>query len=179
VHVTAVREVNGKRGTMLEVVVESAARVEGCRVCGVVMGSNGRREVRLIDTPCFGRPVEIRWRKRTWRCREPDCPAGVLTEQDEALARPRALLSSRACWWAIGQMRREHASVLGLARQLGTTWRTVWKAIAPLLREMADDESRFDGVSCLGVDEHVVRHEALLFRMEVRDHHRRAVVAAG
>jgi len=48
-----------------------------------------------------------------------------------------------------------------------------------LLQQMADDESRFDGVSALGVDEHVVRHEALLVRMEVRDHHRRAVVAAG
>ena len=31
----------------------------------------------------------------------------------------------------------------------------------------------------LGVDEHVVRHEALLFRMEVRDLHRLAVAAAG
>ncbi len=31
----------------------------------------------------------------------------------------------------------------------------------------------------IGVDEHVVRHEALLFRMEVRDLHRPAVVAAG
>jgi len=29
------------------------------------------------------------------------------------------------------------------------------------------------------VDEHVVRHEALLFRMEVKDLHRLAVVAAG
>ena len=48
--------------------------------------------------------------------------------------------------------------MLGLARQLGTTWRTVWKAIRPLLQAMADDESRFDGVSCLGVDEHVWHH---------------------
>jgi hypothetical protein len=29
----------------------------------------------------------------------------------------------------------------------------------------------------IGVDEHVVRHEALLFRMEVRDLHRLVVVA--
>ena len=178
-HVSAVTEVTGTRGTMLKVEVESAPRVEGCRVCGVVMGSHGRREVRLIDTPCFGRPVELRWRKRTWRCVEPDCPGGVFTEQDDEVARPRALLSSRACWWAIGQLRREHASVLGLARQLGTTWRTVWRAIRPLLQEMTDDEARFDGVSALGVDEHVVRHEALLFRMEVRDLHRFAVVAVG
>jgi len=34
-------------------------------------------------------------------------------------------------------------------------------------------------VSILGVDEHIVRHEALLFRMEVRDLHRLAVAVAG
>ena len=57
-----------------------------------------------------------------------------------------------------GRVRREHASVLGLARQLGTSWRTVWRAIRPLLQAMADEESRFEGVSCLGVDEHVWHH---------------------
>ena len=36
-----------------------------------------------------------------------------------------------------------------------------------------------DGVTTLGVDEHVVRHEALLLRMEVRDLDRVAVAAAG
>jgi transposase len=114
--------------------------------------------VRLIDTPCFGRPVELWWRKRVWRCEEPDCPTGAFTEQDEQISRPRALLTTRACWWAIGQLRREHASVAGLARQLGTTWRTLWLAIRPLLALMAADESRFDGVSALGVDEHVWHH---------------------
>ena len=114
--------------------------------------------VRLVDVPCFGRPVELVWRKRTWRCAEPACPGRSWTEHQEELARPRALLSSRACWWAVGQLRREHASVQGLARQLGTTWRTVWTSIQPLLQAMADDESRFDGVSTLGVDEHVWHH---------------------
>jgi hypothetical protein len=70
-------------------------------------------------------------------------------------------------------------SISGLARQLGTTWNTVWTSIEPLLKAMADDETRFAGVARLGVDEHVVRHEALLFRMEVRDLDRFAVVAAG
>ena len=41
------------------------------------------------------------------------------------------------------------------------------------------DPARLTGVSVLGVDEHVVRHEALLFRMEVGDLHRLVVVAAG
>jgi transposase len=82
----------------------------------------------------------------------------VFTEQNDSVAGARALLTRRACWWAIGQLRREHASVQGIARQLGTTWRTVWRSIQPLLQAMADDESRFDGVTTLGVDEHVWHH---------------------
>ena len=106
----------------------------------------------------MGRPVELWWRKRSWRCDDPDCDAGSFTERDDSLARPRSLLTTRACWWAIGQMRREHASVQGLARQLGTAWRTVWRAIKPLLEALAADESRFDGVTTLGVDEHIWHH---------------------
>ncbi|MGI8722406.1 MAG: ISL3 family transposase [Geodermatophilaceae bacterium] len=153
-HVVEVAEQAGR----VRVVVETAAEQTGCRACGVVAYSHGRRDVVLVDVPGFGRPTRLVWRKRTWRCREPACPARSWTERDENLARPRALLTTRACWWAINQMRREHASVLGLARQLGTTWNTVWRSIRPLLEAMADDNSRFDGVSDLGVDEHVWHH---------------------
>jgi transposase len=153
-----VEERTGQRGSWLRVEIETTSRAEGCRSCGVLAASHGRRTVRLIDTPCFGRPVEMLWRKRVWRCAEPGCEAGAFTEQQEDLARPRSLLTQRACWWAVGQLRREHASVAGLARQLGTTWRTLWRAIAPLLQRMADDEGRFAGVSALGVDEHVWHH---------------------
>lgn len=127
----------------------------GCPTCGVIAGSHGRRDVVLVDAPCFDRPVRLIWRKRTWRCVEPSCPTKVFTEQDEQVARPRALLTTRACWWAINQIRREHTSISGIARQLGTTWNTVWSSIRPLLQEMADDNSRFAGVKRLGVDEHV------------------------
>ena len=145
-------------GGGLVVIVESAASPMGCPGCGVVVGSHGRSDVTLVDAPCFGRPVRLVWRKRTWRCIEPACPTGLITEQNASVGAPRALLTVRACWWAIGQLRREHASVTGIARQLGTTWRTVWRAICPLLAAMADDESRFDGVDTLGVDEHIWHH---------------------
>ena len=153
-HVVALAE-DGKR---LVVTVESPPRRVGCADCGVIAPSHGRRPVMLIDTPCFGRPVRLVWRKRTWRCADADCDSGAFSEQDERVAAPRALLTTRACWWAIRQIRREHASVAGLARQLGTTWNTVWKAIRPLLEAMAADESRFAGVTRLGVDEHVWHH---------------------
>jgi hypothetical protein len=44
--------------------------------------------------------------------------------------RAAALLATRACWWAINELRSEHASIRGLARQLATTWNTVWSSSA-------------------------------------------------
>ena len=145
-------------GAGLVVRVESPPAPAGCPQCGVIAAGRGRREVVLVDAPSFGRPVRMVWRKRTWRCREPDCAGGAFTEQDVRIARPRGLLTARACGWAIGQLRNEHASVSGLARQLGTTWRTVWRAIQPILQALADDESRFAGVTTLGADEHIWHH---------------------
>ncbi len=92
-HVVDVVEHHGRHGPWLRIVVESPPRAEGCRVCGVIAHSHGRREVRLVDVPCMGRPVELVWRKRTWRCAERACPGGVFTEQDDDLAKPRGLLT--------------------------------------------------------------------------------------
>lgn len=155
-HVIAV-EYDGDVG-LLTVRVESPREPMGCLTCGVVVGSHGRRDVTLVDAPCFDRPVKLVWRKRTWRCEEPSCPTKVFTEQDPEVAAPRTFLTTRACWWAVNQIRPEHASISVIARQLGTTWNTVWTSIEPLLQEMADDETRFAGVKRLGVDEHVWHH---------------------
>ena len=76
---TAIAEVATRRDVHLRVEVESHARVEGCRLCGVVAASHGRRMVRVIDIPYMGRPVELWWRKRTWRCTEPACEVGTFT----------------------------------------------------------------------------------------------------
>jgi hypothetical protein len=57
-HVIGVSERDGR----LRVVAESAAAPVGCPRCGVVAYSRGRRDVVLVDTPCFGRPVQLVWR---------------------------------------------------------------------------------------------------------------------
>ena len=152
-HVTAVEADVGTGA--LTVVVESEANVVGCHSCGVVAHGHGRVKVRLVDAPAMGRPVTIVWRKRRWVCPEPSCPVRSFVEQNESIAAPRALLTVRACRWAIQQLRREHASINGLRRQLGTGWRTVWEAIRPLLEAADADQSGFAGVTILGVDEHV------------------------
>jgi len=158
------RVVSVEQRGRLRVVVESPPGPMGCARCGVVAVSHGRREQLLIDAPSFGRPVRVVWRKRTWSCPESGCPVGVFTERWDTVAPPRALFTTRARWWAVGQLRREHASVSGLARQLGTSWRTVWRAVRPLLEAMAADETRFAGVRALGVDEHIWHHVSVKAR---------------
>ncbi|MGL5849285.1 MAG: ISL3 family transposase [Phycicoccus sp.] len=145
-------------GGALMVTVESEAAVMGCPTCGVLAHGHGRVEVRLVDAPSFGRPVRIVWRKRRWVCPDPGCPVATFVEQDERVAVPRSSLTARACTWAIEQLRREHASVNGIRRQLGVGWRTVWEAIEPQLKAADADASRFEGVVMLGVDEHVWHH---------------------
>ena len=155
-HVLEVDRGQGDGG--VRVVVESAARPVGCPVCGVLAVGHGRVSIDLIDAPAFGRPVRITWRKRRWVCPDSDCATRSFVEQDEQIAGARALLTARACRWAVGELRRENASVSGLARRLGTTWHTVWSAIKPLLDAADQDQSRFEGVRTLGVDEHVWHH---------------------
>ena len=143
----------------LRVEVESVRpEVMGCPACGVIAHAHGRQRVELIDAPCFTVPVRLWWRKRRWLCPEPMCPVTSFMEQDPDIARPRALLTARATSWAIGQMRRENASVQGMARQLGCTWRTLCRAVKPILEAAAGDEKRFAGVTSLGVDEHIWHH---------------------
>ena len=142
----------------LRVTVESAPTPMGCPTCGVLAHGHGRVVVRLVDAPAMGRPVTILWRKRRWLCPDPVCPAATFVEQDERIAAPRAMLTARACWWAIQQIRREHASVNGIRHQLGTGWRTVWESIRPLLAAADADSARFENVTILGVDEHVWHH---------------------
>jgi transposase len=155
VHVTGVeRDADG--GLVVE--VESEPTLMGCPACGVVAHGHGRVEVRLVDAPAMGRRVRIVWRKRRWVCPDAGCPVGTFVEQDERVAAPRSSLTTRACRWAIEQLRREHASVNGVRRQLGTGWRTVWDSIRPLLQAADADPSRFENVTILGVDEHVWHH---------------------
>ena len=115
--------------------------------------------VEVIDAPWVGVPARIRWFKRRWICRERTCETVTFLEHSEKVCAPRARLGVRAIRWAIRQLRFEGATISGLARQLGTTWNTVWSHIKPCLQAASDDPARFAGVRVLGVDEHVWHHQ--------------------
>ena len=139
--------------------VESCNQLVGCPGCGVIAQGHGRMVVEVIDAPWAGVPARLRWHKRRWICREHACQTVTFLEHDERMCAPRARLGTRAIRWAIRQLRFEGATIAGLARQLATTWNTVWSHIKPCLQAASDDPARFAGVRVLGVDEHVWHHQ--------------------
>jgi transposase len=76
--------------------IETPRQTQGCRLCGVVAHSHGRRTHLLRDIPCSGSVVVLVWRQRTWSCPDQACPAGTFTEELASLARRRATLTTRA-----------------------------------------------------------------------------------
>ena len=154
VHVEAVE----RTAELVTVTVATPWELMGCPGCGVVARSRGRVRRMLRDVPHGQVRVRLCWRQRRWRCPDPGCPVGTFAEQVPALVPARGSITVRAVVWAVGQLRAEHATVAGLARQLGTSWKTLWRAIKPRLQELADDASRFAGVVSLGVDEHLWHH---------------------
>ena len=118
----------------------------------VVEAFGGGLAVRAQGPHCLV-PVEVHWRQRRWACPESGCPRGTFSEQVPGLVAARGSITTRAIWWAIGQLRAEHATIGGLARRLGVSWWTLWRVVRPQLEALAAVEDRFDGVATLGVDE--------------------------
>ena len=148
-----------------------------CRRCGCEGVSRDSVTRRLAHEPLGWRPTTLEITVRRYRC----TGCGYVWRQDTSrAAEPRAKLSRRGLRWALEGIVVQHLTVARVAEGLGVAWNTANDAVlAEGRRVLIDDEHRFDGVTAIGVDEHVVRHEALLFRMEVRDLHRFAVVAVG
>lgn len=130
----------------------------------------------LAYEPSGWRPTTLLVTIRRYKC----IGCGHVWRQDTRAAEPRARLSRTALRWALVGLVCQNLSVARLTEALAVSWDTANDAVlAEGHRVLIDDRHRFDGVAVLGVDEHVVRHEALLFRMEVRDLDPFAVAAAG
>jgi transposase-like protein len=150
---------------------------EWCRRCGCEGMPRDSLVRRLAHEPFGWRPTTLLVTVRRYRC----IGCGHVWRQDTtAAAEPRAKLSRGGLRWALEGIVVQHLSMARVAEGLGVSWNTANSAVlAEGRRVLIEDPARFDDVQVIGVDEHVVRHEALLFRMEVRDLHRFAVVAVG
>ena len=132
--------------------VERTATVVGCAGCGTRARSKGRPVVEVRDMAFGGRPVRLVWRKRRWRCPDPDCEVATWTEAAEAI-RPRAGLTERARVDICERVGRDAASVALLAREYGVAWSTAMAAVVAVGTPLVEDPARLAGVRQLGLDE--------------------------
>lgn len=139
-------------GGEVEQAVETMAREDFCRSCGVVARQHGRRPVWVRDLPAAGRPVVLVWVKRLWRCAEPACLVRTWTETSEHI-RARASLTERARREACRRVGQDGHSVAQVAAEFGVGWATVMQAVAEYGQPRVEDPVRLAGVATLGVDE--------------------------
>jgi transposase len=134
------------------ILVETTADVMGCPPCGVRAVGNGRRVVKVRDLPVADRPVVLVWRKRTWRCPEPDCPVTSFSEEVDEIA-PRSCLTERARAEICRRVGEGGDSVAEVAKAFGVGWHTAWAAVVDHGKPRVHHLSRIGAPSALGVDE--------------------------
>jgi transposase len=122
----------------------------GCPSCGVVSTSVKEYPTTTPkDLPYGEVPIEVRWRKRRWRCREQTCPRRSFTEVIEELpvgARTTGRLR-RAMASAVGDACR---SVAEVAESFGVSWPTAHKAFVAEAEKVLTEPAP---TPVLGIDE--------------------------
>jgi len=102
-------------------IVTTASSAAGCPQCGVVSTSvKQHRTTRPRDLPYGEEPLEVRWRKRQYRCREAACARQAFTESVTEIP-ARARLTGRLCRQAARQV-ASGRSVAAVAAELGVSW---------------------------------------------------------
>ena len=110
----------------------------------------------LAHIPFGWRPTTLQVRLRRYQC----TGCGHVWRQDlTRAASPRSCLSRGALRWALEALVVNHLSMTRIAAALGVAWNTANDAVlAEGQRMLIDSPGRLDGVSVVGVDEHVWRH---------------------
>ncbi len=127
-----------------------------CRRCGCE-GAPRDTVTRVLAHEPFGwRPTTLVVTVRRYRCAH----CGHVWRQDTtAAAEPRGKLSRRGLRWALEAIVLKHLTVARVAEGLAVAWDTANDAVlAEGKRALIGDPARFDGVTAIGVDEHVWRH---------------------
>jgi len=127
-----------------------------CRRCGAE-GVPRDSVVRTLAHEPFGhRPTTLKIRVRRYRC---SWCRKVWRENTSTAAGERAKISHAGVRWALEALVLDHLTVARAAASLGVSWHTANTAILTEgKRLLIDDPHRFDGVTTIGVDEHVWRH---------------------
>jgi transposase len=127
-----------------------------CRRCGCEGVPRDTVTRRLAHEPFGWRPTTLLVSIRRYRC----TGCGHVWRQDTSrAAESRARLSRHGLRWALEGLVVQHLTVARVAEGLGVAWNTANDAVlAEGKRVLIEDPGRFDGVTAIGVDEHVWRH---------------------
>jgi transposase len=129
---------------------------EWCHRCGQQGVLRDTVVRRLAHEPLGWRPTVLEVLVRRYRC--PDCKH-VWRQDTSRAAEPRAKLSRRGLRWALEGIVVQHLTVARVAEGLAVAWNTANDAVLTEgKRVLINDPARFDGVTTIGVDEHVWRH---------------------
>ena len=139
-----------------KVVVPEDSLERWCRRCGAEGSPRDTVTRELAHEPFGWRPTILRITVRRYRC----TGCGHVWRQDTSrAAEPRAKLSRRGLRWALEAIVVGHLTMSRVAEALGVAWGTANNAVlAEGRRVLIEDEHRYDGVTAIGVDEHVWRH---------------------
>ncbi len=124
-----------------------------CRRCGCEGRSRDTVVRRLAHEPLGWRPTTLLVTIRRYRCT--GC-GHVWRQNTEIAAEPRAGLTRRALRWALEGLVCQHLTIARIAEGLAVSWNTA--VLAEGKRVLISDPHRWDGVTVIGVDEHVWRH---------------------
>lgn len=148
----------GKRTTADAAVLKChPTTVDGwCRKCG---GHDGYRFIGLrgrAREPFVHRPIALHIQGTRYKCVE----CLQVWRHNATPATPvRAKISRSGLSWVLRALVVEHDIMSVIAAKLAVSWHTANSAIlAEGHRQLINDETRFDDVSIIGVDEHVWRH---------------------
>ena len=121
-----------------------------------VRGRHGTRWCAGSRTNPSGTSTTLLIRVRRYKC----SGCGRVWRQDTtAAAPPRAKISRGGLRWGLEGLVVDHLSISRVAAGLAVSWSAANDAIlAEGTRQLIDDPHRFDGVTTIGVDEHVWRH---------------------
>jgi transposase len=131
--------------------VETTATVAGCPDCGVVAIGHGRSNVQVRDLPNGSGPVRLVWRKRRWKCPDPDCERRTFTERSDLVEGSLTRRARAEICRAVGEGGH---TVAEQARRFGIGWATAMTAVRDHGRPLVADDRRLHRVHTLGVDEH-------------------------
>ena len=141
---------------MWEIRCEPVEPARLCRECGIPAPVRSSRWRRFVHTPLGKAGVHLLARCRRYECRT--CGGAWEDDLSRVGAGGRRLTES-AVWWAVASVVLDAMSVRSVAMTLGCSWDCANDAVlAKGLERLVDDEHRLDGVSVIGVDEHVWRH---------------------